>query len=244
MKSAVFVLSLAFVASGCFLFKSNRDVYNEAKPKADELREKLVAAAKLVAKHEEPTEDDACSEDKSLVYDPKSDAHNTDYIMLNEARRGGAEANDEIPKDDPDLIFLGPFVDLMRGTGPDYYSDFVMGKMASSETKKSVKRGLNVKHVVIVRARIGEMDYFLVDLGKKKPEIVCGGTFDALPDPDAAGPSTKEYVKTTKNKKTGKVISTEKITVNSDPKGASLFVNARNKLAERMRDDLGLAFPK
>ena len=236
-------MSLAlFVTPGCFLLKKQRDVYAEAKPAADELRTKLVAAAKLVDKHEEPTDDEACSESKKLTFNPKSDAHDTEYIMLQEAKRGGGKEDDENPKEKLDLIFSGPFVNLMRGTSPNTpYSGSVLGELAREDMKTSVKRGLQVKNLIIVRERSIYMDYFLVDLAKAKPKIVCAGSFQPSADPNAEGPTTKEYVKITKNKKTGKVISTENQTASSDAKGASLWADARKQLAARMEDELGLA---
>lgn len=243
MRSVIVAVSLAAVLTpGCFLLKKNRDVYAEAKPAADELRTKLVAAAKLVDKHEEPAEDEECTESKKLTFDPKSDAHDTDYIMLQEAKRGGGKPDDETPDEKLDLKFSGPFVWLMRGTSPNTpFGDGALNTIASESTKNEVKRGLQVKNLVIVRERSIYMDYFLVDLAKAKPKIVCAGSFQPNADPDAEGPTTKEYVKTTKNKKTGKVIKTEKVTVNSDAKGASLWSDARKQLAARMKEELGLA---
>jgi hypothetical protein len=243
MRATIVAVSVAsLLTSGCFLFKKQRDVYAEAKPAADELRTKLVAAAKLVDKHEEPTEDEECSEGEKLTYDPKSDAHDTEYIMLSEAKRGGGKEDDENPKEKLDLIFSGPFVWLMRGTSPNTpFGEGALNSIANDEMKKQVKRGLQVKNLIIVRERSIYLDYFLVDLAKSKPKIVCGGSFTPSADPNAEGPTTKEYIKTTKNKKTGKVISTEKVTVSSDAKGASLWSNARKQLAARMRDELGLA---
>jgi hypothetical protein len=245
MRAAILAVSLAsFLTSGCFLFKKQRDVYAEAKPAADELRTKLVAAAKLIDKHEEPTEDEECSESKKLTFDPKSDAHDTDYIMLQEAKRGGGKPDDENPDEKLDLKFSGPFVNVMAGTSPNSpYTDYAVSGIANEDMKKNVKRGLQVKNVVIVRERSSSMDYFLVDLAKDKPKIVCAGSFQPNADPNAAGPTTKEYVKITKNKKTGKVISKEKLTSTSDAKGASLWADARKQLAERMESELGLSAP-
>jgi hypothetical protein len=245
MRATVVCLTLAVAISGCGLIKRHRDVYAEAKPAADALRRKLVAAAKLVDEHDPPTEDDACDSPKKLTYDPMSDAHDTDYMMLQEAKRGGAKADDETPDEKLRFSFIGPLVDVMWGTSDKSpYSDYALSGFANQASKDRVRRGLQVKNVVLVRERSIYVDYFLVDLEKNKPKILCAGSFFPTADPDAAEASTKEYLKITKNKKTGKVIKTEKQTVTSDPKGASLYVNARNTLALRMENELGLAFPK
>ena len=64
------------------------------------LRNKLVATAKRVDAEPAPAETAVCASAKKLTFDPSSDAHDTDYMMLDEAKRGGAKAIQPVPEGD------------------------------------------------------------------------------------------------------------------------------------------------
>ncbi len=244
LRSCLF-LPLAFAtvaASGCNLLKTQKQVYAEAKPAADALRPKLVAAAALVEKKPPTPQTSKCKATKPLTFDPASDAHNTDYMMLEEAKRGGAPADDQHKNESLDLYFgTNPFPRVMRGTN-GFYPDYMMGDPAKDDFKDTVRRGLNVKNVVIVRElRTGAMDYFLVDLAPAAPTVVCAGTFTPTADPALGSAHTEEFQVITTNRRTGKVVKTDNKSVTSDPYHTALFLDAEAQLAIHMKSELGIA---
>lgn len=241
-KSACALAALTLFAA-CGLFKNQREVYDDAKPAAAPLRAKVVAAAALVDKRPPVPSSSTCKAPKKLTFDPTSDAHDTDYMMLSEAARGFTKPDDKHPDEDLDLHFGGPFPIVMRGTStPRYFDDYMLRDPATEAVKDRIKRGLNVKNVVIVRERLGSLEYFLVDLAPATPAIVCAGTITPTADPTLAGAHTQELTIVTKNKRTGKEISRQTTTTSSDPHHAALWADARAQLSIHMQKELGLGF--
>ena len=234
---ALFVVFCAL--TGCET-KTEQQVYDEAKPVANALRAKVVAAAALIDKRPATPSTSTCKAPKKLTFDPKSDAHDTDYMMLQEAKRGGGKADDKTPDEGLNLYFpTNPFPRLLRGTSPTSIYTSTNGR-ASLDLPDLMKRGQNVKNLVIVRDRQGSLDYFLVDLAPAAPTIVCTGTLTPTSDPSLSGAHTQEYVTITKNKRTGKEVKRENSSVTSDPARAALFKDAETQFAVHMQKELGL----
>lgn len=222
--------------------KTQKQAYEEARPAADALRAKIVAAAAQVEKRPPVPTTSTCKAPKKLTFDPNSDAHDTDYMMLAEAKRGGAKADDKQPDEDLDLHFgTNPLPRVLRGTSTNsIYADYTLTSTADEGFKNMVKRGLAVKNVVLVRERLGTLDYFLVDLTPATPTIVCAGTFTPSSDPKLGDAHTEEWITITKNRRTGKEIKRESKTVTSDPRRDALYKDAIAQLALRMDKELGL----
>ncbi|MGZ3454413.1 MAG: hypothetical protein ACXVEF_32705 [Polyangiales bacterium] len=241
---ALFFVVFALDLAGCDR-KPKSQVVQEAKAKADPLRDKLVAAAELVAKQDATPSDSECDAPKKLTFDPKSDEHDTDFMMLQEAKRGGGKADDKNPDESLDLHFAGPFPVTMRVTSPESpVASYMLTDNADESYRAMIRRGLQVKNVVIVRYELAGMEYFLVDLAKSKPKIVCKGMFSPSEDPNAEGEQSEEWEKTTKNKKTGKVVAKETKTVKTNAKAASLYEDAQKQFRTRMKKELGIDLPK
>jgi hypothetical protein len=229
--------ALVFVSLACNS-KTQTQVYAEARPAADVLRAKTLAATKLIEKQAAAPAVSTCKPTKKLTFDPKSDAHDTDFIMFEEAKRGGGKHEDGQPEDDLDLIFAtAPFPRLLRGTHvPSFYDDYRSDR-ADGAFKDLIKRGLNVKNVVIVHARGSSMDYFLVDLAG--PTIVCSGSFVADAD-TSLGTTTDNYDSVTTNKRTGKEVKRVAHRDTHDNYKSALYLDAKKKLETRMKAELGI----
>jgi hypothetical protein len=228
--------------AGCDI-KTEKQVYDEAKPVADVLRAKVVAAAGIIDKKPPTPASSACKAPKKLTFDPKSDAHDTDFIMLEEAKRGGGKPDDKNKDENLDLHFAtNPFPRLLRGTSPNsIYPSYTLTDTAKTDMIDTIRRGKNVKNVIIVRERSGVFDYFLVDLAPASPAIGCAGTFTPTADPTLGAAHTQEYVTITTNLRTGKEIKREKSTVTTDPTRAALYADARTQLGIHMQKELGIA---
>ncbi|MFT3838719.1 MAG: hypothetical protein QM723_17195 [Myxococcaceae bacterium] len=220
--------------------KTQKQVYADAKPAADVLRAKLVTAAKLVDAEPAPAASAACASPKKLTFDPSSDAHDTDFMMLQEAKRGGAAATDDAKDESLNLYFAtNPFARVMRGTA-GFYADYMLRDTAQDDFTDGVKRGLKVQNVVLVRERAQNLDYFLVDLAPAKPSIVCRGTFTPSGDPSLEGQHTEQWLVITKNRRTGKEISRRIENKETDPAKNALYKDATAQLGLRMHKELGL----
>lgn len=231
-------LALLLSTAGCNI-KTQKQVYDEAKPAADALRAKTVAAAQLVQKQQPPAAGAKCKTTKKLTFDPQSDAHDTDFIMFEEAKRGGAKREDKDPDEDLDLHFAtNPFPVLLRGTSPKTpYASYMTSDTASAEMKDRVHRGENVKNLILVHARGSTVDYFLVDLAA--PTILCSGTFDAGADP-SLGTRSSDYDVVTKNKRTGKEVKRESHHDVHDDRKSALYDDAKKKLTAHVKAELGI----
>jgi hypothetical protein len=227
------------IVAGCDT-KTEQQVYDEAKPAAAALRAKTVAAAQLVQKQPPPAAGAKCKTTKKLTFDPKSDAHDTDFIMFEEAKRGGARRENKDPDEDIDIGFYhNPFPTLLRGTS-DKSPFYSMSSTASQELVDAVRRAKNVKNLILVHARSTTVDYFLVDLAAAT--ILCSGTFDANADPKL-GARSDDYDIVTKNKKTGKEVKREAHHDVHDDRAAALWADANKKLAAHMKAELGINTP-
>src|SRR5438270_77266 len=83
-----------------------------------------VAAADLVEKSPAPPDKSTCAMQKTLTFDPSSDAHDTDFMMLQEAKRGAAAETDAIKNESLDLHFAtNPLPRVLRGTA-GFYEDY------------------------------------------------------------------------------------------------------------------------
>jgi hypothetical protein len=233
---------LTFVSLACNS-KSQTQVYAEARPAADVLRAKTVAAAKIVDKLASPPSGATCKTTKKLTYDPSSDAHDTDYIMLEEAKRGGGKHEDGQPEDSPDLIFAtSPFPQLLRGTHvPPFYETYMTSDPARGDFKDKIRRAKGVKNLVIVRSRSTAVEYFLVDLAA--PTVLCSGSFDVTADA-SLGSRTDNYDVVTTNKRTGKEVGRVSHTDTHDDYKSALYMDATKKLAARMKTDLKINPPE
>lgn len=234
--------AVVLLIAGCNS-KTQKQVYDEARPAADVLRAKVVAAATLVDKKPPTPSTSTCKATKKLTFDPKSDAHDTDYMMLEEAKRGGGKPDDKHPDESLSLIFpTNPLPFSLRVTSPNSpVASYMLTGKASQDSIDTLRRGLNVKNVVLVRNRLGVFDYFLVDLASAAPTVVCTGTFTPTSDPALAGAHTQEYVTITKNKRTGKEVKRETSSVTTDPSRAALYDDAKAQFATRMQKELGLS---
>jgi hypothetical protein len=219
--------------------KTEKQIYDEARPVGDALRAKVVRAAGLVEKRPPVPAGSTCKAPKKLTFDPKSDAHDTDYLMFEEAKRGCEKQESGQPDEDLDLHFAtNPLARLLRGTAKNSIYGTPSGT-ASAGTEDTVKRGKNVKNLVLVHARGTTLDYFLVDLAPATPAIVCAGTLDATAD-SSLGTHTDNYDSVTTNKKTGKEV--KRVTHNDthDDRKNALFLDGQKKLAAHVKTELGL----
>ena len=238
MNTLVRIAALAVLASFTACGKSQSKVYAEAKPAADALRAKVVAAAGLVDKAPAPPEKSTCAMQKPLTFDPSSDAHDTDFMMLQEAKRGGAPETDDIKDEALDLHFAtNPMARTLRGTA-GFYPDYMLRDPADDDFKATVKRGLGVKNVVLVRERGVNLDYFLVDLAS--PSVVCSGTFVPTADPTLQGAHTEKWLVITKNRRTGKEVSRRVEDKTTDPAKSALYEDAIAQLGTHMNAELGI----
>ena len=198
-------MTLGAALSACNI-KTEKQVYDEARPVGDALRAKLVLATRLVEKRPPVPAGSTCKAPKKLTFDPKSDAHDTDYLMFEEAKRGCNKRETGQPDEDLNLYFAtNPLPCLLRGTAKNSLYG-TTSATASTSTEDAVKRGKNVKNLVLVHARGTTLDYFLVDLAPATPAIVCAGTLDATADA-SLGTHTDNYDLVTTSKKTGKEVN-------------------------------------
>jgi hypothetical protein len=234
-------LGVAVATVGCNT-KSQKQVYDESRPAAEVLRKKVVAAAALIDKKPPTPTTSTCKAPRKLTFDPKSDAHDTDYMMLEEAKRGAGKEDDTHKDEDLKLYFpTNPFARMLRGTSPNsIYASYTMTDTANADFQDMIRRGLNVKSVVILRNRLGTFDYFLVDLAPAAPAIVCSGTFSPTADPALGAAHTQEFVTITTNKRTGKEVKRESKSVTSDPQRAALYKDLETQFGTRMQKELGL----
>jgi hypothetical protein len=234
------LFALAFVSLACKPSKTEDQIYAEARPNADKLRAKAIAATKLVEKQAIPASGSSCkpATKKKLTFDPKSDAHDTDFMMFEEAKRGAGKREDG-PDEDLDLIFATePFPRLLRGTHvPSFYDTYGASRSADSAFVDVIKRGGNVKNLILVRSRGSSLDYFLVDLAG--PTILCSGNFEASAD-TSLGTRTDNYDTVTTNKRTGKEVGRVSHTDTHDDYKSALYSDATKKLTERMKTDFGI----
>ena len=236
-------LLVAVVLTACNS-KTQKQVYDESRPAADVLRVKVVSAAALIDKKPPTPSTSTCKASKKLTFDPASDAHDTDYMMLQEAKRGGGKADDKNKDEDLNLYFpTNPFARVLRGTSPNtIYASYITSDTATSDFLDTTRRGLKVKNVVFVRElATGDLDYFLVDLAPAAPAIVCAGMISPTADPSLAAAHTQQYVTITTNKRTGKEVKRTNTSVSSDPRRAALFQDANTQLALHMQKELGLS---
>jgi len=238
MRVGAALLVVVFALLAC-KSQTKKQAYAEAKPAADALRAKVVQAASLVEAEAPPASDSVCKSTKKLTFAPESDAHDTDYIMLKEAKRGAAKPDDS-DEEDVDLVFNTPMTQLLRGTN-GFYADYMLTDPARQDLLDTLRRGKNVKNVVIVRSRGTDLDYFLVDLGASS--IVCKGTFEANADPNL-GTRTENYDLVTKDKRTGKELARERKSDTHDDRKSALFNDAMGKLRARMKAELQLDAPQ
>jgi hypothetical protein len=233
------LVALAFVSLAC-KSKTEEQVYSEVRPAADALRAKTLAATKLVEKQPIPPSGASCKSKKKLTFDPKSDAHDTDFLMFEDAKRGCGKREDGQPEDDLDLHFATePFPRLLRGTHvPPFYDNYT-SRNADYAFTDLMRRGGNVKNLILVRSRGTSVDYFLVDLAA--PTILCVGNFDAEAD-SSLGTRTDNYDMVTKNKRTGKEVGRTHHGDTHDDRKSALFEDASKKLSERVKADFGITW--
>jgi hypothetical protein len=234
------LFALAFVSLACHQ-KSQTQVYTEARPAADALRAKTVAATKLIEKQAPPAAGATCKTTKKLTYDPKSDAHDTDFIMFEEAKRGGGKHEDG-PEDTVDLLFATPFSRLLAGTHvPPAYESYMTSGTADGAFKDTMRRAQGVKNLVIVRSQSSmAVQYFLVDLAT--PTILCSGSFEPTAD-SSLGTRTDNYDTVTTNKRTGKEVGRVSHTDTHDDYKSALYVDAKKQFTARMKAELKINAP-
>jgi hypothetical protein len=234
IRRAVLALVLASVGPACNT-KSGEQLYNEAEPAANALRAKTIAAAQLAQK-QPPAAGAKCKTTKKLTYDPTSDAHDTDFMMFELAKRGGTLAQNADTEDDIDFPFSNNPFDALIGCTSDRPP--ILGSPCRSKVAAdSIRRAKNVKNLILVRSHAATVDYFLVDL--PAGTIACSGTFDAYADP-SLGTRASDYDIVTKNKKTGKEVKRETHHDVHDDRKAALYNDARKKFAAHMKAELGL----
>jgi hypothetical protein len=221
--------------------KTQKQAYDEARPMAEPLRAKAIAAAQLVEKQKPPAAGATCKSTKKLTFNPKSDAHDTDFIMFEEAKRGAAKRDDKQPEEDLDLHFAtNPFPVLLRGTSTNsMYESYMLGDPANGDFLDRIKRGGSVKNLIVVRSNGTTVDYFLVDIAPAAPVVLCSGTFRASADP-SLGTRTESYDLVTKNKRTGKEVGRTSHTDTHDDRKNALYVDAHGQFAARMKSELGI----
>lgn len=240
MRSRLLVVLLAFSACDS---KTQKQVFEELRPAADALRAKVVAAAKVVEKRPPVSADSTCLAPEPLTFDPSSDAHDTDYLMLNEALRGGAKADDQLRDEDLNLYFpTNPLPRVLRGTSTNsLYADYMLTGTADEAFKAMTKRGLHVKHLVLVREYGAALEYFLVDLTAAQPTVICEGTFTPSADPSAEAAHIEAWTTIWKNKRTGKEVRRKTEEKWADPQRATRYTDAVTQFALRMHQELGLS---
>jgi hypothetical protein len=163
--------------------------------------------------------------------------------MLKEALRGGAKADDQIRDEDLNLYFpTNPLPWVLRGTSTNsIYADYITNRTADDAFKDTMKRGLNVKNLVLVREYGSSLEYFLVDLTTAKPKIICEGSFTPEADPNAQAAHIEEWTTIWKNKRTGKEVRRKTEEKWADPQRATRYTDAVTQFALRMNTELGLA---
>lgn len=220
--------------------QTKQQVYDAAKPAADVLRAKLVSAGALVEAEPPVPAESKCSAPRPLTFNEEKDTHDTDYIMLLEAKRGAGKPAETDKTEDVDLIFNTPMTQLLRGTN-GFFASYMLSERADSSMETRLKRGQNVKYVVMVRSRGTTLDYFLIDVAA--PSIVCRGTFEAEAD-SSLGTRTDNYDLVKKDKRSGKEISRESKSETHDDRKSALYADGTAKLRAHMKAELQLDMPK
>jgi hypothetical protein len=154
---------------------SSKEVTAQYRPKADEMRAKIVRLAEAVdARPVKPGE--TCKPPKPLKFDPESDAHDTDFLSLEAAKQGVPyeSGKGEVSKIRPQgplrlyLIWLHPSHPWAQ------YNESV-----NESAIETIRRAEGVKYVVFTKEKAqGEelvVDWYLVDL--EASQIVCAQSF-------------------------------------------------------------------
>lgn len=175
MRGFVAFISIALFAAACG--PNLRDFSKEHRPAADKLREQVTRlAAEADARPVKPSE--TCKPPRPLKYDPDGPSHDTDYLSIEEAKKGVVYKPGE--SDKSKLLLQGPLRLYLVWMHPDH-SWASSNETVNERAVETVKRGQSVKFVVFTKETLnsdkGELvvDWYLADFEGSK--IVCAKSF-------------------------------------------------------------------